>query len=93
MNVFLATFVVNAPDSDTEAINSAVSLLDFTPVIRARNMHVFLIRSEKTRVQLEALFQECLDPADFSYLVEHPAPGQLEESLAEALEWIREDLA
>ncbi len=89
MNLFLATFVVRGRESDTEAINAAVGMLDFIPIIRARNMHVFLVRSEKSRSQLEALLAECLDPADYSYVVEHPAPCDVAESLEEALAWIR----
>ena len=76
MNLYLATFVVRGSDSDTEAINSAVSVLDFIPVIRAVNMHVFLIRSEKTHAQLESLLTECCDPDDFVHLAEHrTSPG------------------
>jgi hypothetical protein len=89
MPLYLATFVVKDVQSDTNAINSAVSLLNFVPVIRAVNMHVFLIRSEKSREQLESLFTECLDPADFAYVVAHPAPNNIPTSLAEALEWLQ----
>ena len=88
MNLYLATFVVRGSDSDTEAINSAVSVLDFIPVIRAVNMHVFLIRSEKTHAQLESLLTECCDPDDFVHLAEHPRPADICESLEEAQEWL-----
>ena len=90
MTHYLATFVVNDISSDTDAINSAVSFLDFTPVIRARNMHVFLIRSEKTPAQLESIFSECLDPSDFAYVTDFPTTDSIDGVLAQAREWLRE---
>ncbi len=88
MTTFLATFVVNDPESDTEAINSAVAMLDFSPVVQAANMHVFLIRSEKTREQLVALLTECLDPADYCCVVAHPEPRTISPALQETLAWV-----
>ncbi len=88
MLTYLATFVVSDQRSDTEAINSAVSMLDFTPLAQAANMHVFLIRTGKTREQLTALLTECLDPADYCSVVEHRNPGELRLNLQEALAWV-----
>lgn len=88
MTTFLATFVVAAKQSDTEAINHVVATFDFVPIAQAANLHVFLIRSDKSQAQLAALLSECLDPRDFCYLVEHPAPTAASHHLREALEWI-----
>lgn len=87
MTTFLATFVVAGKQSDTEAINSVVSMLDYMPLAQAANMHVFLVRSEKTREQLTALLTECLDPNDYCQVVEHSDPAELILTLKEALEW------
>lgn len=84
---YLATFVVTGKHSDTEAINSAVSVLDFTPVAQAANMHVFLIRSDKTQNQLAALLAECLDPADYCSIVAHPDPEKIASILKGAVAW------
>lgn len=84
---YLATFVVTGKHSDTEAINSAVSVLDFAPVAQAANMHVFLIRSDKTQNQLAALLAECLDPADYCSIVAHPDPEKIAGMLKEAATW------
>lgn len=87
MNTFLATFAVNGKRSDTDAINSAVSMLDFMPVAQAAHLHVFLIRTEKTHDQLVTLLTECLDPDDYACIVQHPAPEQIAPTLQEALAW------
>ena len=91
MKVFLATFVVYNRESDTDAINSAVAMLDFVPVIQAANMHVFLIRSERTQDQLSTLLMECLDPNDYCCIVEHPEPPEMKLTLREALNWVEEE--
>ena len=88
MTTYLATFVVSGAQSDTEAINSAVAMLDFVPVAHAANMHVLLIRSEKTQEQLAALLTECLDPADYCCVVAHPRPKSISPTLQEALAWV-----
>ncbi|MFM1560773.1 MAG: hypothetical protein VCA73_20520 [Roseibacillus sp.] len=88
MKTFLATFVVTGRQSDTEAINSAVSMLEFIPLAQAANMHVFLIRSEKTREQLAALLTECLDPNDYCCVVEHPDSADIALTLRDALKWV-----
>ena len=91
MNIYLATFVVTGARSDTEAINSAVAMLEFVPVAQAANMHVFLIRSDKSQNQLAALLSECLDPADYCCVVEHPEPNKISPLLQEALAWVLGD--
>ena len=88
MNTFLATFAVNGKESDTDAINHAVSMLDFMPLVQAANLHVFLIRTEKTQQQLVTLLTECIDPDDYSCVVRHPASDQSATGLQEALAWV-----
>jgi hypothetical protein len=88
MNTYLATFVVKGRQSDTEAINSAVSMLDFMPLAQASNMHVFLIRSEKAHEQLATLLRECLDPNDYCRVVEHPKPAEIQDTLLDAIKWL-----
>lgn len=88
MTTFLVTFVVQNCQSDTDAINSAVSMLDFMPLAQAANMHVFLIRSDKTQEQLTTLLTECIDPNDYCCIVEHPDPPEIQLTLREALKWV-----
>lgn len=91
MNTFLATFAVNGTGSDPEPINYAVSMLDFIPVVQAANLHVFLIRTEKSQEQLVTLLTEYVDPDDYTCVVRHPEPRQIAEGLREALDWLEED--
>lgn len=90
MTTYLATFVVSDRQSDTEAINSAVSMLDFMPLAQASNMHVFFVRSEKSQEQLASLLAECLDPNDYCCVVEHTKPEQIRDTLLEAIAWTRD---